>query len=314
MDADSRVPRFDDLPLLEPLGLRHAWGVWGDGDRYGSLNFITRQDVVGAARLIREGVTVRLDLPVDEFKPPMYGRAALTHTVFETSRNNMDDRLDSFFPQASSQWDGLRHVRCREFGFFGGRTDQDACHRELGVHVWAMRGIVGRGVLLDVAGSLARRGTPVDPASEVVIDVGLLEAVSEEQGVTLRRGDILCVRTGWLAGYRARTPEARTALIHCPSYPGLAADETVPRFLWDHAIAAVAADNPPVEHGPGDPRVGSLHRRLVPMLGYALGELLDFETLTECCAALGRWEFFFSAAPLHVVGGVGSPANALAIL
>ena len=50
------------------------------------------------------------------------------------------------------------------------------------------------------------------------------------------------------------------------------------------------------------------------MLGYPLGELMDFESLSERCAALGRWDFFFSAAPLHVVGGVGSPANALAIL
>jgi hypothetical protein len=65
---------------------------------------------------------------------------------------------------------------------------------------------------------------------------------------------------------------------------------------------------------PGDPAVGSLHRRLIPLLGFALGEMFDFETLAERCRARGEWTFLFSAAPLKVPGGVGSPGNALAIL
>ena len=43
------------------------------------------------------------------------------------------------------------------------------------------------------------------------------------------------------------------------------------------------------------------------------GELFDFEALADDCAADGVWEFFFTAAPLKVTGGVGSPLNPLAI-
>ena len=64
---------------------------------------------------------------------------------------------------------------------------------------------------------------------------------------------------------------------------------------------------------PGDPAVGSLHRRLIPMLGFVVGELLDLGPLASLCAADSRWDFMFVAAPLNLPGGVGSPANAVAI-
>ena len=85
------------------------------------------------------------------------------------------------------------------------------------------------------------------------------------------------------------------------------------RFLWNAHPAALCCDNPAVESAPGDPAVGSLHRRLLPTLGFALGEMFDFETLTQRCRADGRWTFLFVAAPLKVPGGLGSPGNAVAI-
>ena len=45
----------------------------------------------------------------------------------------------------------------------------------------------------------------------------------------------------------------------------------------------------------------------------AVGELFDLEALAADCAADGVYEAFFTAAPLHLRGGIGSPGNALAI-
>jgi kynurenine formamidase len=86
------------------------------------------------------------------------------------------------------------------------------------------------------------------------------------------------------------------------------------RFLWNHHVSAVCTDNPSVEAAPGDPSVGSLHRRLIPALGMVLGELLELAELAAFCAARGRWEFLFVASPMNLPGGVGSPANAVAVL
>ena len=85
------------------------------------------------------------------------------------------------------------------------------------------------------------------------------------------------------------------------------------RWLWDRGVAAVATDNPAVEVAPGDPAVGSLHRRLIPLLGFALGELFDFGRLALDSAADGKYTSLFMAAPLNLPGGVGSPGNAVAV-
>ena len=72
----------------------------------------------------------------------------------------------------------------REFGFYNGVGDGDAGpggHR-LGIEAWARHGIVGRGVLADVAGYLAARGTPLDPRREFAITASLLAEVLAAPG------------------------------------------------------------------------------------------------------------------------------------
>jgi kynurenine formamidase len=128
------------------------------------------------------------------------------------------------------------------------------------------------------------------------------------------------VRTGWTDRYLELDAAGRSALADAmqevTGHPsaGLAGSEDMARFLWNSGVAAVACDNPSVEVVPGDPADGSLHRRLIPGLGMAIGELFSFAELAAACARTGRYEFLFVAVPLNVTGAVGSPANAVAIL
>jgi hypothetical protein len=48
-------------------------------------------------------------------------------------------------------------------------------------------------------------------------------------------------------------------------------------------------------------------------MGLLVGEIFDLEPLAEDCAADRRYEFLFTAPPLPITGGVGSPVNPLAI-
>ena len=310
-----KVPAYDELPVLDGLGLRYAWGVFGPDDDLGTLNHLEDTTVLAALAEARTGERVGLSLEMSALDPPLYGREAVRHTVFAASRNIWDDRLDGFHPQAASQWDGLRHVRAREFGFWGGLTaDPPALGDRLGIEHAARRGITGRGVLLDVARHLA--GTGYDPLAETSVTAELLGEVAAAQGVTLRPGDILCVRFGWLAAYRRLDAAQRAAYAAAgtgSAFAGLDAAEATARALWDWRVAAVACDNPGAEVSPGDPAVGSLHRRLLPLLGMTVGELFDLEELALRCAADERWTFLLVSVPLHVTGGVGSPANAVAI-
>ncbi len=306
---------FDELPLVPGLGMRHAWQEFGPDDTLGSINLLTPERVTAGAALVRTGEMISLDLPLNLPDPPMFGRKRYRHEIFALSRNEMDDRLDGFHPQASTQWDALSHVRCREHGFWGGRTqDPTDAPNGLGIDRWAEHGIAGRGVLLDISGWMRTAGRPLDPFEPVMITADELSSALRAQNETLHPGDILCIHTGWVDAYKALGEDGRDRIAKTPSSAGLRADEAMARFLWDAHIGALCCDNPAVEATPGDPGIGSLHRRLLPLLGLALGEFFDFERLTERCRALGRWSFFFVAAPLRLPNGIGSPGNALAIL
>ena len=48
-------------------------------------------------------------------------------------------------------------------------------------------------------------------------------------------------------------------------------------------------------------------------MGLSMGEMFDVAELAADCAADQVYEFMFSAPPLNLTGGTGSPINPLAI-
>ena len=307
------IPGYDELPVHPVLGLPHAWDVLDAN--LGTLSLLTPDAVAAAAALVITGEVMPLNVSLGLISPPLFGRAELRHSVHADDRNTFEDVLDAFNPQAASQWDGFRHVRAREFGFFGGVEEISPDDLEtLSIEHLARRGIAGRGVLLDVAGWFARAGRDWDPFAGDVIDSCVLGEVAADQGVDLRVGDLLCIRLGWVSAYRALTKPERSDPRLSQRFSGLRSDEATARFLWDHHVAAVCTDNPAVESAPGNLEDGSLHRRLLPLLGIVMGELFDLDALAARCLALGRHDFLFVAAPLAIPGGLSSPANAMALL
>lgn len=309
MKETLSVPRYTELPQIPQLGIPTSWDIFPNS--LGTLNFIDRGTIKETAHRVGTGQVFPLSIDSNLLDPPLYGRSATEHTVIETTRNILEDELNLFNPQAGSQWDGLCHIRAREFGFYGGITDQTQARDALGIHHVASHGIVGRGVLVDVAGYY---GDQWDPMQERAVGPDEVRAILSAQGTSLQEGDILCLRFGWIAEYRSRKTRGaditKTGLV----FAGLSAANDLVEYLWNSRVAAVATDNPGVESSPGNKITGSLHRKLIPGLGYPLAELLDFEELAAACHKKGSYEFLFTAAPLPIHGGVSSTANALAIL
>jgi hypothetical protein len=52
---------------------------------------------------------------------------------------------------------------------------------------------------------------------------------------------------------------------------------------------------------------------VIPALGISMGEIFYLKELAEDCAQDRVFEFFFSAAPMHLPGAAGSPVNPQAI-
>ena len=200
------------------------------------------------------------------------------------------------------------------------------------MHHWASRGLVGRAVLVDVGRWRAAEGRPLEMDQPDAITPDDILGTLEAQGTTIEPGDVLLMRTGWVGWYSSLDMDTRTRMSDRTQMaaPGLPPGEATARFLWDLHIAAIGADNPAVEIWPPgallDPAVvveiGAdpsrmhetfVHTLLLPMLGIPLGEMWNLEPLADDCASDGRYECFFSSAPLNLPAGVASPPNALAI-
>jgi hypothetical protein len=187
----------------------------------------------------------------------------------------------------------------------------------LGIDAWARKGIVGRGVFLDIYSWAQQNDKPYDPFTSHGISASDLQACAKSQGVAFEIGDILLIRTGWVTKYLSLTPQERTDRANLDlmqhNYAGLEASDPMKDFLHDSYFAAAATDNANFEAWPPSSIEGSLHAAMLPLWGMPIGELWDFEGLSEKCRESGRWTFLLTSAPGNVPGGVGSPPNALAL-
>jgi kynurenine formamidase len=181
---------------------------------------------------------------------------------------------------------------------------------------WARRGVAGRAVVFDMVRALRAAGRGFDPGSHRVFEVEDLEIARQQAAVELRAGDIILLYTGFAEWYLDQPATLQQAITRDYDSPGLSRDETMLRYLWNAHVAVIASDNIAVEAAPrvrSDEPFPSLHRMLIGQFGMALGELWWLADLANDCARDGVYETFFSSTPLHIIGGIGSPANAIAI-
>lgn len=321
MNPTAAIPKYRDLPRIggDPDAPRTAWGYFGPSDEVGAVNWQQPDVVRQATSLVRWGSVFPLNWKLTLPDPPLLGRSAMTHVTKDLDPGT-DDYYDGFYPQASSQWDALRHVGHRRYGNYNGLPLDDAVELgvpRLGIEQWAARGIVGRFVLLDVERHRAASGMPIRGDEAVAIEADELDRIVASNGVVLRRGDVLLLRFGWIRWYERLDRAQREWLAAQEMFPapGLSPKESTAEWLWDHHVSAVASDSPALEVMPFDRTSvdGFLHYRLVTFLGLAIGELFALDALAEDCAATRVHEGLFVATPLNMPGGAGSPANAIAI-
>ncbi|OAL37170.1 hypothetical protein AYO20_03648 [Fonsecaea nubica] len=318
------IPDFDSLPPVPGQPQGNAWGLWGEDDQLGKTILAAKQE-------IQLGKSVSLDLALDHF-PPLAGRQQPEHEVISLKQGGrydkygFDDAL-RFNTQASSQWDGLRHIALQESAlYYNGVSHDDIAagrHDRNGIHKWVERGgIVGRAVLLDYARWRQETGQPcAPPSTSFAVTVAELGAVAAYQNVQFHTGDILIIRFGFIEWHDQATPEERAATFFAGTYIGLERSMETVRWLWNHHFAALAGDTVGFEccpsqwkKVPGVQGSVNLHEWILAHWGCPLGELWNLEQLATVCNGAKKWTFFFTSAPLYVVGGVASPPNAIAIL
>jgi kynurenine formamidase len=169
--------------------------------------------------------------------------------------------------------------------------------------------LVNRGVLLDVARFINGSSAPL--ADTVGITGDMLAETARRQGVKLKRGDTVLVRTGW-GQYFSTNP----ATYAGGNAAGVAVDGA--KFLVKSGARVVGNDTltfevrPPLAGTPGGPdfEVFPVHMLVIADNGINIIENFNLEEI----AAAGEYEFALIVPPLKVRGGTGSALRSLALV
>jgi len=286
------------------------WGRW-DNDR-GALNYLTPDRVAAAAGLVRSGTTITLSRPL-----PTEARIDVPQPADHHMTMLPDDERGSASLQFAKDYiggdyhnDGYSHVDAFCHVAFDGLLFDGAPESSVtaegaraGTIDLLEDGLVGRGVLVDVP---RERGVPwVEPGEYIFRED--LEAAERSQGVEVRAGDILLVRTGHTRRLGELGPwdtQREKAGLH----PSAAS------FLADRRVAALGSDGnndtaPSTTEAVGFP----IHVLALNAMGIHLFDYLQLEEVARHCERARRWEFLFAAAPLRVTGATGSPVNPTAV-
>lgn len=160
--------------------------------------------------------------------------------------------------------------------------------------------IIGRGVLLDVPRALGVE--ELEPG--YAITAADLERCCATQGIEIRAGDIVLVRTGNARHWS--DPERYLA------GPGVAGEGSA--WLAERGVRAVGADNMAWDViGLVDPEYGcALPGHLLLLVRHRIYIIENLQL--EALAASGHYEFGFVCTPLKFVGATGSPVSPVALV
>lgn len=312
--------------LLE--NLPRNWGRWGADDELGCLNFLGPAEVLRGAAEIREGVTLTLGAPITDPRGdpafPGIGRSAPARTNsqdfadYQSGKAQMlpgglefaDDQI-ALGTHAGTHFDGLGHTWIDGQTWNGYSAEVTiGSMQKASVLPIAEHGIVGRGVLLDIA---RLRGKQRLDRGEPFTHDDLLAAAAA-QGVTIEPHDVLLIRTGAIGLFYEIGQEAYLAAPFVET--GLMFSEALVRWYHELELPIFATDTIGNEFTDWESMdyVAPLHAALMRNLGVLFSEILWLDDLAAACAARNRWTFFFAATPLKIVGGTAALVNPIAIL
>jgi kynurenine formamidase len=164
----------------------------------------------------------------------------------------------------------------------------------------AARGLVARGVLIDLPGLLD------EPLAGRVVTLDDLERAADRTGVRPAPGDALYLSFGRREPARADVP------LGAVPTPGLSIE--CAEWLADAGPSVVITDEG-LDPAPSEVEGQAVpwHLLLLTVLGIPLVDRAMLAPLSAVCADLGRWEFLSVISPLALPGASGSPVNPLAI-
>ncbi len=294
------------------------WGRWGKDDQLGTLNLVTPEKRVKAARLVKEGLSVTCARPigqeqaVDVMSQPLHFMASSGEkwAGVKSKPNQTQGSSDfiglSFHGYTVTHIDSLCHIFW-DGQMYNGRPAELITTRE-GATVESIDiirdGVVSRGVLLDIPRT---RGVKWLEPKEGVYPQDL-EAAEKAENVRVEPGDVLFVRIGNLKRRREVGPTHPMvdgcAGIHAACLP----------WLHQRGVAMLGSCAPTDVEPSGYPNFSlPVHKVGIVAMGLWLMDNVNLEDLAATCEKFNRWEFLLTVGPLRLINTTGAPGNPIAI-
>ena len=263
--------------------------------------------------------------PIAGVNPPYAMTLNATHA---STRGTFGDGGKLSFTSEIQQWSGqhgapsidaIGHI-ARNGKLFGGvdaaaaTADTRGIGRSgVGAHLdvahYPTELLVNRGVLLDVARHVNRNSDPL-PAGFAITDDHLADT-ARHQGVRIRRGDTVLIRTGWGSLF-ASDPNTYKG----DSAAGVGVSGA--KYLVKQKPVVVGNDTltfevrPPISGTPGTPafEVFPVHMILIPDNGINIIENYFLEEIAEA----REYEFLLVVPPIKIRGGTGSALRSFALV
>jgi len=246
--------------------------------------------------------------PLLSFNPPYAAALANTHTQTNGWIPQLSFAADMMYfsgQHGAPTIDAIGHIG-HDGKLFGGiavaEAESPAGLTKLGIENYPKERLVNRGVLLDVA-----RYKKVDvlaPGEEIT--GADLEATAKAQGVQIRAGDSVLIRTGY--GKFFESDKAK--------YMGLrpGPGESAANWLASKKVFLTGADQLTYEVYPEKGTIFPAHRILIADNGIYIVENLNLEELAQVLAARRNYEFALVLNPPRLRGMTGAAVNAFAII
>jgi kynurenine formamidase len=178
--------------------------AYGANDEIGAANLLTKDMVLEATKLVKQGKTLPLAVPVDKNFPAFRHRSFRLYNIqpgeqggqtLGPNKFSFNDELVNAWTGVGTQLNGIGHIGIDNVYYNGNKAADFVTVdgvKKLGVE--KVPPIVTRGVLLDMT---AYYGKGIVPGG-TEFTVADIKAVLKKQGITLRKGDVVLFNTGWL--------------------------------------------------------------------------------------------------------------------
>lgn len=283
--------------------------AYGANDEIGAANLLTPQVVLQAVKLVKQGKTLPLAVPVDKNFPAFRHRSFRLYNIqpgqqdgktLGPNKFTFNDELVNAWTGVGTQLNGIGHIGIDNVYYNGNKAADFVTVdgvKKLGIE--KVPPMVTRGVVLDMAGhygkDIIQGGTEFTVAD--------IQAVLKKEGLSLRKGDVVLFNTGWLELIGKDNKK------FLETEPGIGMEAA--KWLAAQGIVAFGGDTwaSEVYPNPHSKEEFPINQFLLAKKGIYNLELIDSRPLVRAKI----WEFMFTLGQPLYVGSTQVNINPVAV-